>query len=100
MVVLASFFRLAPEEVRHYSLKKAKHKKKIIIRDQILIKTITFLDLTILKESEGDPVQDHKWIPVSGAMAGSKHLSNLMSYTLTLTPYSMATIDGFFAKSQ
>ena len=88
-----------PEEVRHdvlNALKKGKAKKKVFIRDRLITKKSRFFTLSKgtssrrwlpphLKkayriESEGDPVQGHKWVhlldlrQVASPRAASKHL--------------------------
>ena len=87
-----------PEEVRHDVLnafKDGKAHKEVLIQDRLLTKTIPFFDpikrnkfKTMastapeqkLIESEGDPVQGHKWVNLSdlrlvaSPRAASKHL--------------------------
>ena len=102
-----------PEEVRHdvlNALEDGKAQKEVFIQDRLLTETIPFFDpikrnklKTMastaseqkLIESEGDPVQGHKWVhlsdlrQVASPRAASKHLRS--DY---LSPHSNAIFNG------
>ena len=101
-----------PEEVRHdvlNSLKDGKAKKEVFIRDRLLTKTIPFFDpikrnkFKLMASTAPEQkliASNQKVIFVKSQVLGLQvSISDLMTYPLTLTPYSMATIDGFFAKT-
>jgi len=114
-----------PEEVRHdvlNALKNGKAQKEVFIRDRLLTKTVPFSDpikrnkfktmASTAFEEKKLIASNHKVIQykatsglISQIVVKSQILglqvsiSDLITYPLTLTPHSMATINGFFAKT-